>query len=346
MQHKRFLNALSQLKNKRVPLPTVTAVFLDVYAEYKDHANYREPLRDLIDNLATEELIVLPKSKQLWDSIGYPKLPTWVRLIEIEQPKERIDSITWLPELSPVASTLRHATQLRDLARINAYLIEHRGTLHSVPFRERSLKIFGDEHYLDSKIHTGHLFSGLLPLETIFAFEAHEPMPYERPPSLITDRPVLVLENHHSFASFVAANAEQNAFSAVCYASGNTLTKRESSLESIGKSVHSTRFLYLGDIDPRGLAIPIAVSKSRLKRGAPALLPATTLYHWLLENGRPGSLSHRQATTIDMNLVKEWFTDFDYGIQKMQSLFDSSYRIPQEHLGLEELSKLDLKTIT
>jgi hypothetical protein len=335
LKQDEFLRRLSAEQRKRIPLSAVTAVFMELFAEYGDHPNYREPLAELLDALAGEGRIVLPKGKRLWDTVGFPRLPAWVEVVT--RPEERAASkpVAWLPELSRLAAQLKQQAQLDDLARINAYLIEHRGKLISVPYRERSLKIFGDEHYMDQKVHKGRMFAGRLPLDVLYAFEAAEPMPYERPPSLLTGKPLLIVENHHSFAGFVKVNAERNAFSAVCFASGNTLASREYSLDAVGETLGTREYFYLGDIDPRGISIPIEVNAARRERGVPLLLPAVNFYTWLLRHGKPLP-SKTQQPPVDREKIKEWFSD-EHVIQEICALFSKNVRIPQEYLGMEEL---------
>ncbi|WP_419783488.1 Wadjet anti-phage system protein JetD domain-containing protein [Maridesulfovibrio sp.] len=344
MKNKRFLNLLKAETRKRVPLEAVSAAFVEVFDEYDDHPNFREPLASLLNDLAAQGKVVLPKGKKLWDTIEFPKLPNWVEVVADGEADDTIESITWLPKLRPVAEQLKQgSSQWLDLAKINAYLISHRNRLMPVPYRERSLKIFGNEHYLDSKIHKGFLFGGKLPVEELSAFVPSEPMPYERPPSLVTGQPLLIVENHHSFASFVQVNAIQNAFSAICYASGNTLSSREHSLDAIGEKLETNSYLYLGDIDPRGLSIPCETNKARKERGVPLLEPAIGFYTWLFENGKPVPIDKKQPS-VDMAKVSEYFWDDNTAIQQMEKMFQDNKRIPQECLGTQELVALDMVT--
>jgi hypothetical protein len=315
------------------------ATFYETHGEYDDHANIREPLHTTLIAMAKDGTVKLPRGARLWDRLGTPNLPKWVQIVNMsvhEAPRYP----TLLPKLAAIESVLT-PSQRKVLARINEYLIEHRGLLEPIPYRERSLKIFGDEHFLDNRISDGSLFQGRLPLTTIYAFEAYEPMPYERPPSRVTGRPVIVLENHHSFASFVMVNAEQNAFSAVCFSSGNTLAKRERSLESIGESVGTTEFLYLGDIDPPGMTFPALCNKARIVRGAAPLKPALGFYHWLLEHGVEAPFDTMRSAAISRETAN-WILSDNIVRQKMQKLFSGKMRIAQESLDLSTLKAIDM----
>ena len=210
-----------------------------------------------------------------------------------------------------------------------------------IPYRERALKIFGDEHYLDQMVKDEHLFQGRLPLSTIYAFKANEPMPYERPPSLVTGKPLLIVENHHSFASFVWKNAVQSVFSAICFSSGHTLANREYSLDDIGNTLKTRKYMYLGDIDARGISIPVEINAIRKKRCVPLLEPATSFYIWLLKNGHPVPAKKRQAP-VNMEKVSEWFSHNEFIIEGIHGIISKNERIPQEFLGIEELSQLDI----
>jgi len=278
-----FLDAIREYKGIRVPFVHVAKVFLRIYKNYEDHSNKVEPLMELLERLEADGEILLPskKSKHLWDNVSFPPAPKWVKS-KINTPKSQyVSNVAWLPQFSHLVSSLR-PSQLDVLQKVNAYLIENQGKLAHVPFRERALKMLGHEKALDSAARSGGLFNGLVPLEKLFAFEAFEPMPCQLPKSNIKGRPIIVLENHHSFASFVIANEEQNAFSAVCFSSGNTLANREKSLESICEQVGSDQLLYLGDIDPPGFSFPVQVNISRIARKASPLKPAIKYYRWLV----------------------------------------------------------------
>jgi hypothetical protein len=277
----------------------------------------------------------------LWDTVGTPKLPLWVEKRAADAAGEKNDPIAWLPELSALAAQIKQRSQLGTLAKINAYLIENRGKLIPVPYRERSLKIFGDEHAMDSMIDKGQLFQGRLSLDAVYAFEVGEPMPYERPPSLLTGKALLIVENHHSFASFTQVNAAKDIFSAVCFASGQTLTTREYSLDGIGARLKTREYLYLGDIDPRGFSIPIEVNAKRRQRGVPLLKPATDLYAWLLRHGRGMPVRKRQSP-VDREKVAAWFSGDREILGGISKLFEQKLRIPQEFLGTEELLRLEI----
>lgn len=338
-----FLRELANSPLKRIQLPEVRRLFLQIYKEYDDHPNMRQPLREVLDSLASDGAVILPKSARLWDKHGSPPLPLWVKKVAHTPEVAPEDSPAWLPEFAPIVGTLT-ASQKRILARINAYCIANRGKLLPVPYRERSLKIFGDEKFLENKLSKEGLFGGRVPMELFFAFRAFEPMPYERPPSLATGRPVIVVENHHSFASFVQANARQEVFSAVCYGAGNTLDSRERHLDVIAEQLSSRVLLYLGDIDPFGLKIPAKVDKARRRRGAAPLQPASELYQWLLRHGRRAHMKKNVPALSSDSL--HWLGLFDGTEKVLRDLFSRQQRIPQESLGLEELEELDLQQMT
>ena len=337
-----FLEAIREYKGVRVPFVHVAKTFLKIYKYYEDHSNKVEPLMELLEKLEANGEIVLPskKSKHLWDNVSYPPAPKWVKA-KIHTPKSQyVSNVAWLPQFSHMVSSLR-PSQLAVLEKINAYLIDNQGQLTPVPFRERALKMLGDEKALEAAARTGGLFNGLIPLEELFAFEAFEPMPYQLPKSNIRGRPIIVLENHHSFASFVIANEKQNAFSAVCFSSGNTLASREKSLESICEQVKSDQLLYLGDIDPPGFSFPVQVNISRIARKASPLKPAIKFYRWLARFGQCIPTDKEHAKTLPAN-VHTWLENDITIIEKATELAASSMRIPQESLGLQELRCMDL----
>jgi hypothetical protein len=336
-----FLRGLQAHRLERIPYPAVAHIYLEIFPEYRDHPNLHQKIADTIQTLVGEGTVTVPSSPKNWNRHSTPHRPDWVRAIRvaIENIAEDEDVIAWHPELTTIQRRLP-LNYREDLKKINQFLISRQGNFFLVPFRERSLEIFEDEHYLDKKIKDEHLFGGLLPLSVFGAFDSGDPLPFERPPEklMTTGRPVLVVENQHSYWSFCQANKEFGWYAAVAYSSGNALAKRATLLEDIGNNVGSNTFRYLGDLDPNGIKMPADVDVKRKELGLPRLEPELQAYRWLLANGKrqDGSKKGRLLTN---SAPLDWFSPATDVIAELDILFGNRERIAQETLSYEVLMR-------
>lgn len=110
-------------------------------------------------------------------------LPRFIRKVSAKPPSavNRVED-NWLPDLADLAATLR-GDRLTDLRRINEFLKQYPGPLPQVPYRERSLQIFGDEKAMDERLTVkgDTLFGGRLPLARLGAFNPPLPFPFTQP---------------------------------------------------------------------------------------------------------------------------------------------------------------------
>jgi hypothetical protein len=201
-----------------------------------------------------------------------------------------------------------------------------------VPEKERSLEIFGDEKRISQNLRNG-LLLGTVPLSLLGAVRVHAPIPHATPDANGRGRPLLLVENEDSFASLRRWNAARARFSAIAYVAGNGFRKSSAGLDALAAEVGASELRYLGDIDPKGLAIPSAVSAARVAEGLLPILPEETFYAWLLENGLrredPG------AGKRDLSGAA-WLPPSLAG--KALDVMRGDLRIPQEALGTIVLS--------
>lgn len=217
-------------------------------------------------------------------------MPHFVRKVNAPKPGEPVKPPDdWLPDLAQLAADLRRRqARLDDLRQINNFLKNQAGPLAAIPYRERSLQIFGDEKRIGDvlRVDGGTLFDGRLPLARIGAYDPPLPFVFAMPEPPCPNAPVLVVENHHSFASFVAANDHRPTFAAIVWGNGKALTKGCAEyLDTILRRAKATALLYVGDIDPSGILIPHDADRARRQTGLPPIEPARELYRWLLANG-------------------------------------------------------------
>jgi len=247
----------------------------------------------------------------------------------------------WLPELAELAATLRGG-KLESLRQINEFLKGHPGPLPLVPYRERSLQIFGNEKTIGERLPVkgASLFNGRLPLARLGAYDPPLPFPFTMPNPPRPNSPLLVVENHHTFASLVAANDRQRAFSAIAWGGGNAFTKGCAEyIDAILDRAKATEVMYLGDLDPKGIQIPATVGQARQKAALPPVTPAWKIYSWLLDHGTTRPLATDVSETA-RNATLAWLGD-EMG-ERVIALWGQGHCIPQESLGTEALGAGDM----
>jgi hypothetical protein len=181
----------------------------------------------------------------------------------------------WRPELSWAARLPLRRSEFDALRAIQAFLRDRSVETPIVPTGERSLELFCDEKRLDVLRRNRRLFApGRLSLEMLRARLFSPPFAYRR----VGAGPVaLVLENvatYHSVLATVPANspvglvifgAGGNFSASVCYLA---------ELASEGPASFIREIRYFGDLDRRGLEIPIAANAAAREVGLPAVRPA------------------------------------------------------------------------
>jgi hypothetical protein len=137
-----------------------------------------------------------------------------------------------------------------------------------------------------------------------------------------------VVENHHTYWSLAEWNLETRRYASVVYGSGQALGNGAAALEEVMRECAANGALYFGDLDPRGILIPLRFnSTSRLP-----LQPAVDLYRLSLEIG----IRRDGVTRIpgDEAAASQWIAPC---AAELSSLWNSGRWIPQESIGTEQL---------
>lgn len=309
----------------------------------RSNATLEAWLREHLDALVEAGWLTVPKQQRLWRSTR-PALPEWVRLVserKAESPQAIRHGEHWLPALA-FARHLRDRRALERARTINRFLKARPRLEPAVPLRERSLEIFGDEKALDAFLDaSGALFGGRLSLNILGTFIVPLPIPYERGPQGAHGRSILVVENAHTFYSFSRWNEHAGHYAAIAYSAGNALSgasatgsqAAESYIDIIRSRLGAGDIEYFGDLDPSGVRIPAAVDRARRDLGLPGLLPAESLYRWLLDHGRPTPmLRSTEKGPVDGLL---WLGEAL--AERVKALFQGGERIAQEALSYRHL---------
>ena len=332
-----FAEELTSLGKRRIGLSDLRAAYLRAHPEALTAPDLRRLLLDALRGLESEGAIDLPRRG--WDSSGSPALPRTARLCNPPHVRGVPTPQAWLPALA-FAADESHPIRRADLQAINAFLLSVRGeNLTPVPTRERSLQIYGDEKRLDH-LRNGkpHLYEGRISLEDLRCYPVAPPLPCETPLFLLSGRPILVLENYHSYDSFRRWNREAALYAAIAYGGGNAFRQGAGNLDDLIAASAADGAVYLGDLDPSGIAILIGVNQLRRAEGRPLIRPHCGLYRWLLAHGFRRPLE----TPPTDRLVAGLGEAFPAGIATaLIDLWMAGQRIPQESFGLQQLSEED-----
>lgn len=324
----RMLNWLQEQPGKRITQEQLRNGFAEACPELANSGAFRAELRTVLQKLEVEGRLVLPKGAKSWDALGSPKLPLSVTLIRASVPSRATASTTiWVPELA-CAAGVRRTDTLERLRRINEYLIHQRDRVQTVvPFRERALEIFDDEKAFEGQIRNGLLY-GLLPLEILGMCDPEPPLPRED--FDVPGAPLLLLENHHTYWSFLRWNHAARIYTSIAYGNGNTILKSARALADAIERSGASHAEYFGDLDPTGLVIPATINEEFRRMGRPEIQPATALYQRLLAEGkrRPLTSTKRQQAGAAVNWLPSEVA------RQVSELFEGGEWLPQEGLRL------------
>lgn len=325
-----FLSRLTEQPRKRLNLVLLRKLYFEAHPELQNHPERSAMLLAALQAMATDGILKLP-SPASWERIGSPVLPKWVTLISSSAPIVTRDyaQVPWVPELG--FWTELKPGQLEDAFAINVYMLRHRGNLVNVPIKERSLEIFGDEKRLDTLRSGDTLFAGRLTLATMGAFLVPLPLPYRS--GGVHGLPVLVVENHNSYWSFGEWNQTARRYSAVVYGAGEAFRSSGAALEEVLREVGGTGAQYLGDVDPKGISIPLEFNADA--RNRVHVEPAMEWYKWLLCYG----VRRKCLLRDDLEQIASRWLGAAVG-QELHKLWSEGEWIPQEALGYRYLKSI------
>lgn len=324
-------------RRARIPIDVVWEAFRAVVRGYTGNIEARPRLAMILECLRENGALDVPKSRRLWDASADPPLPTWVQLVvsrrsPASEPDHRV--IAWPPELAFVAK-LSRAPLLDELLAIRRFLADGGRERIWVPARERSLEVFGEEKRLAALRKTTLFGPGRLDLELLRCYAVAPPLVWEPGPGPAIGRSVLVLENLDTYHSFCRWNEDAARYGAVAYGHGTEFVATVRDLPRVCDAVQSSAAEYFGDIDYRGLQIPM---QARLvlagETSAISLGPAARWYDALLEHADRTTDSNRFVSPTDAVLL--WLPEELR--DRAAPILARGRRLPQEHIGLAHLT--------
>lgn len=334
----RLLTAIVQRVGSRrhVSINEIWAAYREVIRGSTGQFDARPELAALLAELARGEHLSLPRTR--WERTVEPPLPLFVRLPPRSKTRPNYPdpkTILWPPELE-FALGLRPSRQVEELLAIKQFLAAGGRTRRCVPVRERSLELFGDEKRLEA-LARGSLFrDGRCSYELVRCHPVSPPLVYQAGPAG-SRGVILVVENLHTYASFRAWNDRAKAYAAVAYGSGNEFAKTAGDLPRLCQLVGAQRVEYFGDVDERGLIMPVLARRTLRELGEGLRIePATLWYEQLFAIGRSGEGAMVELTGLISEGV-EWMPAQLRG--PVRTLLADGGRLAQEAVGTDVLSE-------
>ncbi|ENO84685.1 Wadjet anti-phage system protein JetD domain-containing protein [Thauera linaloolentis] len=320
-----FLNQLRAHPRKRVTLAELRQAWLSVHPEQVQHPERDALMLETLIAYAEQGHLALPAANS-FERLGHPRMPKFVTLIACGQRTPAIDwaALPWLPELGfwpLLTNSEKHAA-----FAINEWMRRPKGRRLFVPLRERALEIFGDEKFLDLRVRNDALFAGKLPLSALGAFLVSPPLPHRKADA--PGRPVVIVENHHTYWSLGEWNVRAKRYATVIYGAGYAVSSTSRALDEVLREVQGTSVLYFGDLDPEGVAIPLRIQSA----GAGEICPDVDLYQLALAHGRRRDGVHRVFD--DVPTLRRWLPSL---VSEVEAMWIEGQWIPQEGIGTELL---------
>ena len=301
----------------------------------------RERLAEAIGELEAAGVVTVPSGARLWDRHITPPLPAYVQRVrsvangedhaEPEEPPP-----VWHARLSWVPAFLdreRPSRTERDLLMSVQRFLGQGPASRTVPLRERSLELLGDEKALDSLVR-GRLFTaeGRLTLELLAAERV-------APPLAVADggagADILIVENYASYVSLSRALRGHPGVGQVVWGAGNQVAQL---LPQFGPV--TGRLLYFGDLDVRGLEIGAAASAVSRDLGLPEASPCGHLYELLLTHGTMARTGTRPPSRSRVEEAVAWLPERLR--DRARFLLSAGSRMAQEAVGADVLATLTL----
>lgn len=316
-------------QRSRFGLDDLLKAFRQAFPHQQGDLNARQQLADLLQHLAEEGLLRLPRAtnRHAYDYSERISLPRYASR-NILQPIPKATRV-WRPELlfaSEVPETWH------DTLNFIQEWLRHGGTkAPPVALRERSVEIFDDEKYLDGLLGTQLFSPGRLSLDLLRCYLPSVPICVEVTQVNGQRRPLLVLENLTTFDTLRRWNAQYQYYSAIAYGGGTAFVSSCASLSPyLADEGCSGQLLYFGDVDPKGLWIPVRASK---EIGKPVQADEG-LYTLLFRRAQRKSPVQRERFVYDPALL-DWLPAALR--EPAARYFDSGRRLPQELISFHNL---------
>ena len=335
-----FLNLLRGFAagRKRVAAVDYRRIFAEMFPALAA-PDARAKLAGWLAILAESGDIAIPKNSRSYDRSDSGDLPVWVELTDTDPCQKPLpvdpEAFPWAPELR-FAHRLRDPRQLEVLLCVQHFLASGGRERPLVPVKERSVEVFGKEKRLELLRNTTLFAPGRLSLELLRCFIVPPPLVWNAPSPAGASGPVLILENHNTYHSFVLWNRGAMCYAAVVFGNGDAFKAGAAGLVEVVRSLSwDGRLLYFGDVDPEGLAIPLAASATLSTVDMPPIQAHSGCYRRLIS----------RAAAVELPTVSKLALSLDAATwlgeelaRDVEPWFEKGVRLPQELVGWEQLT--------
>jgi hypothetical protein len=293
----------------------------------------RKRLLAILQELDNRGMLRLPKAsnRRAYDHSERVPLPRFVT--RIDQPRALPDQKRmWRPELA-FANNVAEAWH-DTLTLIQKWLRNGGTTAPPIALRERSVEIFGDEKYLDGLLGTQLFSPGRLTLDLLRCYLPSVPICVASIPADGQERPLLVLENVTTFDTLRRWNEQHRRYFAVAFGGGTAFVSSCRSLSPyLCRPGCSGTVFYFGDVDPKGLWIPLrAATESGITVRADE-----SLYLILFQAAKRKVVVRREPLSYQPGLL-DWLPA---ALRRPTAeYFESGRRLPQELISIHDLRPL------
>ncbi|WP_144121058.1 Wadjet anti-phage system protein JetD domain-containing protein [Catellatospora sichuanensis] len=324
----RVSQALSAWPRQRVPLDDLWQLLDDADPTSRVSTSRRRLLADTLTELVAAQIIGLPGPRS-YDLSEQPALPRFITVINDVPERSQRRAIVWHPALAWAANARLTTAHQEVLERINGWLFTHTDQL-IMPLRERSVEILDDEKAFDRLLTTNLFAPGRLTLELLRARRVAPPMHIRE---VGAGSVLLVIENSDTFDSVVhALAASSGKVGMVGWGAGSAFEASVLSIAQLARPV--THIAYFGDLDAKGLAIPVNAGRVATSIGLPGIQPADGLYAALQQAGRPRPGTALVTDDAAASLVS-WLAEPQR--QWAIGVLTSAARVAQESVNLSYL---------
>jgi hypothetical protein len=265
-------------------------------------ADTRRRILTAIMSLVDNGTLTVPAGKTHWDDREQPPLPKWVQRVTVKHAKPAVRKV-WPAALSAAGEEAKTSASVAILEQVAQWLPIRPDKY--LPTRERSLEIFGEDKRLEKLLTSSMFVSGGLDHDFFRTFSVPIPFVSQFFPG-VNPAKLLVCENVTTYFSVCAAvealpHTEQASLH-IGWGSGASFSKSIGSVTWLNPAV--TAVEYFGDLDEKGVQIPVQANNASAKPQGVTITPCVPLYELLLTHGRP--LTGQPATTIG-NETMLWF---------------------------------------
>ncbi|NHI92055.1 MAG: hypothetical protein EAX96_06090 [Candidatus Lokiarchaeota archaeon] len=333
----QFLNQLKRLNKKKLVLKEIIALFIEIYPEdYYGHSSFNQFLVNVLNSLANNQLIRLPKGEKYWNHSYNPNLPNWI-IIQGDEKESEFSwkeypwhyKLAWIPQLQS------RPRDINILLKLNYFFKEiDQENLEFIPVKERSLQIFGDEKKLQRIISNKWFKLTLFDLKCYPTFEPFVSKTFCNAKSLNT----IIIENRDTFMSFCKINSEFDSppFKHVIYGNGNQIESNILWIKDLDSNI--TKIQYFGDIDMNGFLIPFRTNKKLIENNfKPRIELATHFYSKMILYSDHKNLKLQKENEKIYEFLKP-FNESERLI--INNLLAQGERVAQELLKLPEIRKI------